>query len=90
MLGAEEFLYNKKKFCLWISDDKLDFALGIPEVRDRIEKTKQYREGKNAFGSKDPVAIPHQFLKMKMAKKIWHICSNGNFRKKGLSPDRYF
>lgn len=70
VLGAEEFLYNKKKFCLWISDDKLDFALGIPEVRDRIEKTKQYREGKNAFGSKDPVAIPHQFLKMKMAKKF--------------------
>ena len=70
VLGAEEFLYNKKKFCLWIPDDKLDFALNIPEVRDRIEKTKQYREGKTAFGSKDPVAIPHQFLKMKMAKKF--------------------
>lgn len=90
VLGAEEFLHNKNKFCLWIPDSKLPVARTIPEVSERIEKTKEYRIGKNAFGTKDPVSIPHQFLKMKLAARFGIFVPTVTSEKRQYLPIGFF
>lgn len=69
-VGAAEFLRSIKKYCLWIFDDDLNLALSIPQIKERIEKVKNYRLKREVSGSSsNPADKPHQFLKMKLADK---------------------
>jgi hypothetical protein len=42
-LGAEEYINNKIRFCLWIEDSDLEMAVSVPEVKERIDKVFQFR-----------------------------------------------
>lgn len=41
--GSEEFINDIPRYCLWIDDKDLDVALQNPEIRKRVEQTKEYR-----------------------------------------------
>ncbi|MCI7359488.1 MAG: class I SAM-dependent DNA methyltransferase [Parabacteroides sp.] len=43
ILGSEEFINDKKRFCLWIDDKDLEYALQNEEIALRIEKTRKFR-----------------------------------------------
>ena len=43
ILGSEEFINDKKRFCLWIDDKDLEYALQNEEIALRIEKTRKSR-----------------------------------------------
>ena len=43
LYGANEFLNNLEKWCLWIEEDQNDLALSIPPIKERIEKTRDFR-----------------------------------------------
>ncbi|MEY8767339.1 DNA methyltransferase [Francisella philomiragia] len=67
--GSAEFIQNKERYCLWISDSLLDEAMEIDDIKIRIDKVR-----KNRLLSKD-VALqklaqrPHQFRDTNEAKK---------------------
>ena len=42
--GSDELLNNIERWCLWISNEQLDFALSIEPIKQRIEKVKEFRE----------------------------------------------
>jgi type I restriction-modification system DNA methylase subunit len=66
-LGADEYLNNIEKWCFWITDEMKDFALSIPLISERIEKTRQFRltGGDVARGIANR---PHQFRYTHTAK----------------------
>lgn len=41
--GANEFINNEKRFCLWISPSDLNFANSIPPIKRRLDNVRQYR-----------------------------------------------
>ena len=41
--GSEEFINDIPRYCLWIDDKDLDVSLQNPEIKKRIEQTKEYR-----------------------------------------------
>ena len=43
LLGAEEYINGKERWCLWIDDDQLEAAKGIPEVNRRLEACRADR-----------------------------------------------
>jgi hypothetical protein len=43
LMGAEEFLYNKKRYCLWLLNISPSELKRMPLVLNRIEKVKQSR-----------------------------------------------
>lgn len=43
LLGAEEFINNKKRWCLWLKDVNPQDLSKMPLVKERIEKVKQIR-----------------------------------------------
>ena len=61
IVGANEFLNSIERYCLWIdSVELLDYAITIPEIKLRIDKTREFRisSGEVARGIANR---PHQF-----------------------------
>lgn len=42
--GSQDYLNGIERWCLWISDDKLNEAEKIPEIKERINNTLQFRK----------------------------------------------
>jgi type II restriction/modification system DNA methylase subunit YeeA len=62
VIGASEFIKGLNRWCLWISKTNLNLALGIPEIKKRLNLIKEFRETRD-------VTVPYyQFIKTKMAK----------------------
>ena len=61
ILGSEEFINSKERFCLWIDDDDLIVALKSPEISSRIEKTKNFRLSSKDQSGRKLASKSHQF-----------------------------
>lgn len=60
-VGSDEFINNLERYCYWISEENLAYALTIPEVKLAIDNCYDYR-----INSKDKTlhiqaSRPHQF-----------------------------
>lgn len=60
-MGAREFLYNEKRWCLWLVDASPSQIRAMPEVRKRIEMVKSFREKSTAADTKKNAATPSLF-----------------------------
>ncbi len=60
-LGGNDFLNKVERYCLWIDDDKVDEALTIKSINDRVDNCKQYRlnAGRDA---RKAAEVPHRFF----------------------------
>ena len=64
LVGSEEFVNGKERWCLWIPDNKLSKAINIPPIKKRIDQCREYRlHLKDAAGRK-LAERPHQFREM--------------------------
>jgi hypothetical protein len=59
--GGDEFLYSKKRWCLWITDETLGLAQTITPIRNRIDLVRQFRLASTARTTQQYGAIPHKF-----------------------------
>ena len=41
--GAEDFVRNAPRYCIWVRDDQLAIASQIPEFQRRFDLVRQYR-----------------------------------------------
>lgn len=62
LYGSKEFISSAPRACLWITDDVLEEALEIPEIRTRIEHVRKSREAKGSDSQAVKlVSVPHRF-----------------------------
>jgi len=59
--GAAEYIRGLERYCLWISDDKLEAANSIPAIPPRLEKVRQFRAASIAAETRPASAFPHRF-----------------------------
>lgn len=60
-VGAEEFINNKKRYCLWLKDvNPLDYA-NLPTVMNRIKAVRDLRLASNRAGTKKKAETPMLF-----------------------------
>ncbi len=64
LLGAVEFLHNKKRWCLWLKDASPSELKKCPLVLDRIAKCKENRESSKAAGIRKFAATPTLFAQI--------------------------
>lgn len=67
--GSAEFIQNKERYCLWISNVDLVEALEIQSIKNRIECVKQNRLSSKDEALQKLATRPHQFRDIKEAKK---------------------
>lgn len=61
LLGTDEFVTSKPRWCLWIEDDQLALANSIAPIRKRIEAIRTFREKSTAKTTNEYAKIPHKF-----------------------------
>lgn len=59
--GSKEFINDIDRFCFWINDNQLDFALTNPEIAERIERNREFRLKSPDPGARELAKRPHQF-----------------------------
>lgn len=69
IVGSDEFINKKKRWCLWLSDDSLSDAQNIPEIAERIELVKKFRSEKTDAGAVRLALRPHQFRETRATSK---------------------
>ena len=47
IVGSDEFINNIERWCLWISDDELEEAVNIPDIKERIDNVRNFRLSKS-------------------------------------------
>ncbi len=61
IFGSEEFIRGKVRYCLRVDDDQLDEAMAIPQIRERIELVRSYRQGSSNQHLFKAASTPHKF-----------------------------
>lgn len=60
-VGADEFIKGKKRYCIYVPDDKIHEALSIPEVKRRVDLVKDIRSKSTEKSTRLKADVPHQF-----------------------------
>lgn len=60
-LGADEFLYDKIRYCIWVESKNVKLAYSIPPFKNRFEKCKQFRLGSKKEATQKKASTPHEF-----------------------------
>lgn len=66
--GSQEFIKGVERWCLWIEETELAFALNIPPIAQRIAATKKMRMESIDTGTQSLAEKPHQFREMNAGK----------------------
>lgn len=61
VVGTDEVIYDKDRYCLWIEDDQLALADSIPPICERIRAVERFRLGSPAATTNAYARIPHKF-----------------------------
>lgn len=60
-LGAEEFIHNKKRYCLWLVDCPPDELRKMKPVYERVKAVKEFRLKSKKIPTQKAAEIPHLF-----------------------------
>ncbi len=61
LLGAEEYINNKKRYCLWLTEVSPNQLKEMPEVVNRVQKCKEMRERSVDAGARKLASTPTLF-----------------------------
>lgn len=68
LIGSTEFINGVNRYCIWIADSDLDFALTIPPIKDRIALVKKGRLDSTDKEANKLAIRPHQFRDLNETK----------------------
>ena len=61
LLGSEEYINGKQRYCLWLDENNLENAIKIPFIQKRIESVKKHRLESKDAGTNKLAKRSHQF-----------------------------
>ncbi len=61
LMGSEELIHFRNRYCIWIEDKELDIAESVPEISERIDRVRQFRKSSSAKTTRGYATIPHKF-----------------------------
>ena len=67
-LGAEEFINNKKRYCLWLENASPAEMRKMPLVAQRVGAVRKLRESSNREATRRLADIPHLFGEIRQPK----------------------
>lgn len=70
--GADDFVRNSPRFCIWVREDELPVASRIPEFQRRFDLVREYRLGAGEVAV-SLVHIPYRFRYVREASKAMLI-----------------
>lgn len=83
--GADDFVRNLPRYCIWVGEDKLPVALQIPEFQSRFELVRQYRLGAGEVAM-SLVNLPHRFRYVREATRAMLIVPRTTTERRDYLP----
>lgn len=65
LLGSDEFIKGRNKFCLWIKDAEKNDALKIPLIKEKIDAVKKYRLKRERKATNKAAKKPYAFAEIR-------------------------
>lgn len=72
-IGGDEFINNKKRWCLWLQDIEPSILKNSTFILDRIEKTKKFRLSSNREATKKLAETPMLFGEIRQPNSTYII-----------------
>jgi len=69
LMGAEEYINGKKRYCLWIKKDDLDKAYESEIIRKRTKKVEAFRLNSKDKGANKLSSTPYRFRDIRETEK---------------------
>ena len=73
IFGAEEYINNKTRYCLWFVDAEPSELKKMPFVMERIEKVKKFRLASTKEATRESAKTPALFQEIRQPKKDYII-----------------
>ncbi len=85
-IGAEEFLKNKKRYCLWLVNADPNEISKCPTVLSRVRFVKQFRESSKAAGTRKFASTPTLFCQIAQPNSDYIIVPKTSSGKRSYIP----
>lgn len=69
LIGADEFINGKVRWCLWILDEELEKASLIEPIRERLKKVAEFRAKSKKKATQESSSFPHRFGERRYEEK---------------------
>lgn len=68
-IGAKEYIRGEDRYCIWITDDNLDFANKIEPIRERLIRVSLTRNKSTKAATNEFAKTPHKFTEIRFFEK---------------------
>lgn len=62
VMGSDEFLKGRERWCLWMADTPLDDVWSYSAIRERLERVIAMRDDSDAESTQEAASSPHAFV----------------------------
>ncbi len=73
-IGSKELISGALRYCIWIDDDAIPYALKIPEIQKRVESVRKFRSKSKKAATVKAANWPHRFDERKPVPNSPVIC----------------
>jgi hypothetical protein len=85
--GSDDFIHDRRRYCLWITEDQKSDAMQIPAVRERLEMVSKARREMKAASTQKFASRPHRFVQIQgVAEKYSIIVPRHTSEKREFLP----
>ncbi|MGY2909228.1 DNA methyltransferase [Bradyrhizobium sp. URHC0002] len=90
LIGTDELITGKERFCLWIEDDQLAAAQAIAPVRERISEVHKFRMASKAKTTNGYARIPHKFAQRCLKEEDSIVVPSTSSERRSYVPIGFF
>ena len=89
IVGSEEFLHNKIRYCLWLTDIEPFEIKAIPSIYKRVQKVKEIRKDSDRIATKKLANTPWLFGEIRQPKSNYLIIPRVSSERREYIPIGY-
>jgi hypothetical protein len=89
-IGAQEFLYNERRYCLWLVDIEPSALRKLPEVLKRVNAVKVFRLSSKASSTRKMAETAHLFAQNTQPKTDYILIPSTSSENRRYIPMGFF
>ena len=89
-IGAKELTEARKRFCIWIDEERLSEAEGVEFIQSRLKRVADFRRDSDAKSTRDWADRPHMFKQRGYERSHCNAIPGHTSERRAYVPMGYF
>ena len=90
LISAREYLNNGKRYCIWLEDISPSELNGLPKIKERVQKVKEYRTASKREATRKLADFPTQFGENRQPKNDYILIPRHSSENRDYVPFGFF